>query len=116
MQNPLAFEWDWRNTPQDCYNMNRTYPGNSRGWVTEQMASVVSPLCDYADALIDWHGGGYGDAIHYVLSKLGPSEDADDELLSRINHMAKTFWPCPHVRRKTCRPLTQHMPVRSVTI
>lgn len=91
VQNPLAFEWDWRNTPQDCYNMNRTYPGNPRGWVTEQMASVVSPLCDYADALIDWHGGGYGDAIHYVLSKLGPSEDADDELLNRINHMAKTF-------------------------
>lgn len=91
LQNPPAFEWDWRNTPLDCYNMNRTYPGNPRGWVTEQMAAVVSPFCDYADALIDWHGGGYGDAIHYVLSKLGPSEEADDALLGKINHMARTF-------------------------
>ena len=91
MQNPLAFEWDWRNTPQDCYNMNRTYPGNPRGWVTEQMSSVISPLCDYADALIDWHGGGYGDAINYVLSKMDPSVEQSDELTAQINRMAKVY-------------------------
>lgn len=91
LQNPLAFEWDWRNTPQDCYNMNRTYPGNPRGWITEQMSSVISPLCDYADALIDWHGGGYGDAINYVLSKMDPSVDQSDELTAKINHMARIY-------------------------
>lgn len=91
MQNPLAFEWDWRNTPLDCYNMNRTFPGTQTGWVTEQMSAVISPFCEYADALIDWHGGGYGDAIHYVLSKLGPSDDATPELTEKINHMAKVF-------------------------
>lgn len=91
MQNPVAFEWDWRNTPLDCYNMNRTYPGNPRGWVTEQMAAVVSPLCDYADALIDWHGGGYGDAINYCLCKLGADEVQEDQLLNRINHMGRVF-------------------------
>lgn len=91
LQNPLAFEWDWRNTPQDCYNMNRTYPGTSRGWVTEKMAAVISPLCDYADALIDWHGGGYGDAINYVLSKLGPAEVGTDILADKIQHMACTY-------------------------
>lgn len=91
MQNPIAFEWDWRNTPLDCYNMNRTYPGNPRGWVTEQMAAVVSPLCDYADALIDWHGGGYGDAINYVLSKQGSADVGSAELTARIDHMARTF-------------------------
>ena len=91
MQNPLAFEWDWRNTPLDCYNMNRTYPGNDRGWVTEQMAAVVSPFCDEADALIDWHGGGYGDAINYVLCKLGADEVDEDSLLNKINQMGKIF-------------------------
>lgn len=91
MQNPLAFEWDWRNTPLDCYNMNRTYPGNPRGWVTEQMAAVISPLCDDADALIDWHGGGYGDAINYILSKMDPAEGVADELTSKINHMAQIY-------------------------
>lgn len=66
-QNPVAFEWDSRNTPTDSYNMNRTYPGNPRGWFTEQLAAAVSPLCEEADCLIDWHGGGYGCAINYVL-------------------------------------------------
>ncbi|HHY08187.1 MAG TPA: succinylglutamate desuccinylase/aspartoacylase family protein, partial [Corynebacteriales bacterium] len=73
-QNPIGFEWDSRNTPIDMYNMNRTYPGNPRGWFTEQMAAAVSSLCKEADYLIDWHGGGYGTAINYVLLKIGHGE------------------------------------------
>ena len=57
--------------------------------MTEQMAAVVSPFCDEADALIDWHGGGYGDAINYVLCKLGADEVEEDSLLNKINHMGK---------------------------
>lgn len=68
-QNPIGFEAGTRNTPTDQYNMNRTYPGNPRGWFTEQLAAAVSPLCREADMLIDWHGGGYGTAINYVLVK-----------------------------------------------
>lgn len=65
--NPIGFEWDARNTPTDSYNMNRTYPGNAKGWFTEQCAAVVASICKEADYLIDWHGGSYGTAIHYVL-------------------------------------------------
>ena len=69
-QNPVAFEWNRRNTPLDSYNMNRTYPGNPKGWFTEQLAATISPLCDDADYLIDWHGGEFGMALNYVLLKL----------------------------------------------
>lgn len=77
-QNPVAFEWDSRNTPIDSYNMNRTYPGNTKGWFTEQMAAAISPLCEHADCLIDWHGGGYGCAINYMLLKLGVGGVTDE--------------------------------------
>lgn len=65
--NPVGFEWDSRNTPVDCYNMNRSYPGNPKGWFTEQCAAAVASICKDVDCLIDWHGGGYGTAINYVL-------------------------------------------------
>ena len=77
-QNPVAFEWDSRNTPIDDYNMNRTYPGNARGWFTEQLSAAISPLCDEVDMLIDWHGGGYGSAINYILLRLGSHEGGDE--------------------------------------
>ena len=67
--NPIGFEWGQRNTPIDDNNMNRMYPGNPNGWFTEQCAAVVSSICKDADCLIDWHGGGYGMAINYVLIK-----------------------------------------------
>lgn len=85
-QNPVAFEWDSRNTPIDHYNMNRTYPGNPYGWFTEQMAAAVSPLCKEADCLIDWHGGGYGCAINYVLISR-----QDGELGDRIKDLGFAY-------------------------
>ena len=74
VQNPIGFEWGERNTPVDRNNMNRMYPGNPKGWFTEQMTAAISPLCMAADALIDWHGGGEGLAIHYVLIDREPGE------------------------------------------
>lgn len=68
-QNPVGFEWGTRNTPTDSYNMNRSYPGNPNGWFTEQLTAAISPLCKETDLLIDWHGGGEGLAIHYVLAE-----------------------------------------------
>lgn len=76
-QNPVAFEWNRRNTPLDSYNMNRTYPGNPNGWFTEKLAATISPLCDEADYLIDWHGGECGMAINYVLLKLNGGDYVD---------------------------------------
>lgn len=86
VQNPIGFEWGERNTPIDRYNMNRTYPGNPKGWFTEQMAAAISPLCKEADASIDWHGGGPGTAIHYILISREPGE-----LGRRIREMAFAY-------------------------
>ncbi len=72
--NPIGLEWLTRNTPVDMYNMNRTFPGNSHGWVTEQMAAAISPICDEVDYMIDWHSGMYNVAINYVLLKRVPGE------------------------------------------
>jgi predicted deacylase len=77
-QNSAAFEWGKRNTPIDSYNMNRTFPGNANGWFTEQLSAVISPLCETADVLIDWHGGEYGSAINYMLLKLGIGGYSDE--------------------------------------
>lgn len=72
--NPIAFEWGMRNTPIDKNNMNRSFPGNPKGWFTEQCAAAVASICKDADCLIDWHGGGYGRASNYVLIKRIESE------------------------------------------
>ncbi len=84
--NPIAFEWDSRNTPIDMNNMNRAHPGKADGWFTDMLASVVTPICDYADALLDWHGGSYGTAINYVLTSR-----AAGELGKRIRDMAFAY-------------------------
>ncbi len=85
-QNPVAFEWDSRNTPIDQSNMNRTYPGNERGWFSDQMAYAVAQFCEDADMLIDWHGGGYGDLINYVLINR-----AEGELGEKIRKMGFAY-------------------------
>jgi predicted deacylase len=75
--NPVAVEWQSRNTPIDMCNMNRSFPGNPKGWLTEQMAAAISPLCHEVDYMIDWHSGMYNVGINYVLVQ------ADDSPLGR---------------------------------
>lgn len=72
--NPIAFEWDSRNTPVDMNNLNRNFPGSTTGWFTDQLADIVCSICHEADMLIDWHGGSYGTAIHYILMKKAEGE------------------------------------------
>ena len=86
-QNPVAFEWGTRGTPTDMYNMNRSYPGTPKGWFTEQMTAAIVPVCEYADALIDWHGGGYGCCINYILLKNTP----DEELNKKTHEMGYAY-------------------------
>jgi len=84
--NPIAFEWDSRNTPIDMQNMNRAHPGKPDGWFTDMLASVITPILDYADALLDWHSAGYGAAINYILTS-----QADGELGKKIKEMAFNY-------------------------
>lgn len=57
--NPLAMEAITRNTPIDMLDMNRLFPGQPSGWLSEQQAHVISHgFIDEIEALIDIHAGG----------------------------------------------------------
>ena len=57
--NPLGFRQYNRFTPQDGMNLNRVFPGNEAGTVTEQLAHRVLTLAlQTGDVLMDLHSGG----------------------------------------------------------
>jgi hypothetical protein len=48
-----------RNTPIDTLDLNRLFPGARDGWMSEQIAHVISRgFIDQVDVLIDIHAGG----------------------------------------------------------
>ncbi len=57
--NPLAMEAISRNTPIDMLDMNRVFPGQPAGWLSEQQAHAIAHgFIDELDALVDIHAGG----------------------------------------------------------
>jgi hypothetical protein len=65
--NPLAIESQTRNTPIDMLNLNRVFPGDPNGWLTEILADVICnkflPALEY---LVDLHAGGAQPIVDYV--------------------------------------------------
>jgi uncharacterized protein len=86
--NPPAFEWGNRHTPIDGVNMNRVYPGDPNGRVTDQMAHLVHELVSGLDVHVDCHGGGE-DAINYMYAR--PSGGKDLEYDARTLELARVF-------------------------
>ncbi|HEU5424192.1 MAG TPA: succinylglutamate desuccinylase/aspartoacylase family protein, partial [Nitrolancea sp.] len=75
--NPLAFAGLSRHTPQDRQNLNRIFPGDPHGWLTEQLAhAIAGAFLPGLDALIDLHAGGLLPTVDYVYI-------LNDEALSR---------------------------------
>lgn len=69
--NPVAFESGTRTTGQgwntDMNNMNRVFPGQAGGWVTQKMAAALTKfVVPHIDALIDYHCGA-DTSINYTL-------------------------------------------------
>ncbi len=65
--NPLAFEANRRHTPVDDQNLNRLFPGSPDGWVSEQLAHVMTEhFLNQVDAVIDLHSGGARPTVDYV--------------------------------------------------
>ncbi|HET9014270.1 MAG TPA: succinylglutamate desuccinylase/aspartoacylase family protein [Thermomicrobiaceae bacterium] len=65
--NPLALEGLTRHTPQDMQNLNRVFPGDPGGWLTEQLADAIAGhFLPGLDALIDLHSGGIFPTVDYV--------------------------------------------------
>ena len=85
--NPLAIESQTRHTPTDMQNLNRVFPGDPNGWLTEQLAAVV---CDKflpeIDHLIDLHAGGAQPIVDYVYIQ-------NNEGLSRAYGFPALFRP-----------------------
>ena len=65
--NPLAFQSHTRHTPQDMQNLNRVFPGDADGWLTEQLGrKFVDEFLDGLDYLLDLHAGGALATVDYA--------------------------------------------------
>ena len=81
--NPLAFEANSRHTPLDDQNLNRLFPGNRDGWVSEQLAAVITEeFLTKIDVLIDLHSGGDRPTVDYVYIR--NREDLSRAIGSRV--------------------------------
>jgi predicted deacylase len=65
--NPYAIQALTRNTPLDMSNLNRIFPGDPNGLLSDQIAHAIAtefiPRCTY---LIDFHSGGNLATVDYV--------------------------------------------------
>ncbi len=87
--NPLAFEANRRHTPVDDQNLNRLFPGVPDGWVSEQLAHVMTErFLNRVDALIDLHSGGDRPTVDYVYIK--NAESLSRSFGSRVLYQAST--------------------------
>lgn len=107
--NPLAFESLTRNTPLDMNNLNRVFPGDPQGWITEQMAHVIATqFLDKLDAYIDLHAGGAVPIVDYVYIQ-------NDEALSRAFNFPVLYRPS-HPYEGTTATYTTAKGIPSVTV
>ncbi len=78
-----------RTSPIDAINMNRAYPGNVNGTVTEQIAFwIENKLLDGIDYAIDLHSGG--NSLMYLPSGLA-MRDSDPNHMQEIIQLLKAF-------------------------
>ena len=55
--------------PVDGKNLNRQFPGNKEGTLTERIANIITTeIIDQADYLLDIHGGELNENIIYYVS------------------------------------------------
>lgn len=78
-----------RTSPIDSVNMNRAYPGDRNGTITEQLAFWIEHvLLAGVDYAIDLHSGG--SSLMYVPSGLG-ARDPDPDFMRRSLDLLKAF-------------------------
>lgn len=84
--NPIAFESFTRTTGQgmntDKNNLNRVFPGTPSGWLTEQIAHVISTkFVDGLNYLVDFHCGNLETAINYILVEEGDTPVSEKSMI-----------------------------------
>jgi predicted deacylase len=71
--NPLAYESGTRHTLTDHLNLNRLFPGDPDGWLSEQLAAKISStFLTGLNAYIDLHAGGAYPVVDYVYLSNAP--------------------------------------------
>ena len=79
-----------RTSPLDGGNLNRLFPGDPAGTVTEQIAYFIEhELVARADMVMDLHSGG--SSLHYVPSALMMQDDDDPARQARLVAALKAF-------------------------
>ncbi|HUA83464.1 MAG TPA: M14 family metallopeptidase [Bryobacteraceae bacterium] len=67
--NPQSLEALSRNNPLDMLDLNRTFPGNDEGWLTERIShALTSQFLNRIDYYIDIHAGGTFPVVDYCYS------------------------------------------------
>lgn len=88
--NPLAFLAHSQTTPRDGLNLNRVYPGNAEGSVTQRLAYTLHAHCvRAADAVIDFHTNSFP-ALHWVIAKVESTRQSE-----RSQELADAFGLTP---------------------
>jgi len=65
--NGLAFQNLSRHTPIDMLDLNRNFPGDPGGWLSEQIAHVLTTrFVSQLDVHVDLHSGGVFPTVDYV--------------------------------------------------
>ncbi len=79
-----------RTSPIDEGNLNRLFPGDPDGGVTEQIAYFIEhELVARADIVVDLHSGG--SSLHYVPSALMMQDDSDPVRQTKLVAALKAF-------------------------
>ena len=89
--NMEAFTFVRRSTLTDEQNLNRVYPGRKDRYITEFLAATyMDRVVQYADAVINFHGGGVVLHLEPLCAHL-PFDGPDDELGKTCYEMANAF-------------------------
>jgi predicted deacylase len=111
--NPLAFEAYSRNTPLDAQNMNRLFPGNAGGRVTEQLVALITAeFLNTIDVYIDIHTAAQPTVDYiYILN----AEDLSRSFGSRVLYRSEAGRAGP-VYEGNSTSVTRARGVPSVTV
>jgi predicted deacylase len=79
-----------RTSPIDDGNLNRLFPGDAQGGVTDQIAYYIEhELVARADVVVDLHSGG--SSLHYVPSALMMQDDVNPARQAQLVALLKAF-------------------------
>ena len=94
--NPTAFRSHARNTPFDCENMNRCFPGDPNGGHSSRTASILMETASsVADVVMDLHSGGIEAIVPFyaIYREDGSATSREARRLARATG-TPDIWAC----------------------